>query len=76
MASNEARASPRAPERRGEPWPQHVAVAGGGGAGLGLARLNNGGLGVLQGPWCLRLLSMINGFYWQNGRWPNPKCSR
>ena len=23
-----------------------------------------------------KLMMMINGFYSQNGRWPNPKCSR
>ena len=28
-----------------------MAVAGGGGAGLGLARLNDGGFGVLLVPW-------------------------
>jgi len=28
-------------------WPRHGAVAGGGGAGLGLASLNDGGFGVV-----------------------------
>ena len=32
-------------------WPRHVAVAGGGAAGLGLARLNDVGFRVLLVPW-------------------------
>ncbi len=37
-------------------WPRHGAAAGGGGAGLGLARLNDGGFRVLLVPWiCSRI---------------------
>jgi hypothetical protein len=46
-ASNEARASPTGCRAQRRAWPRHVAVAGGGGAGLGLARLKDGGFRVI-----------------------------